>query len=55
MAIAQYEAGDPQAARAELTEFVDLVRAQAGKKIAVPLAKRLVANANAIASTIRCK
>lgn len=55
MAIAQYAARDAQAACGVLTLFGNEVRAQRGKKIAPPLAGRLVANATAIANAIGCK
>jgi probable HAF family extracellular repeat protein len=53
-ALAYYEAQDGQATCAMLTGFSREVRAQRGKKIAAPLANRLIADARAIARAIDC-
>lgn len=53
-ALAYYEAQDRQATCAMLQGFRGEVRAQRGKKIAAPLAKRLIADARAISRAIHC-
>jgi hypothetical protein len=56
VALAQtyYAAKDVQATCAELTGFVNEVKAQAGKKIAHTLDAKLIADANAIETAVHC-
>ena len=56
VALAQtyYAAKDVQATCAVLTEFVNEVKAQAGKKIAPTLDAKLIADANAIETAVHC-